>query len=171
MEPEITLLGIFLLSLLFFRTTRGTYNFALSGRIAMAAMLTVTGIAHFAFSKGMALMIPEIIPFRMELIYITGVLELLAAIGLLVNRFSAWTGWLLIAFFVLLLPANIYGYMKHVDMQKATFDGKGPVHLWYRIPLQAIFIGWTYISAIKRTGLRNRQIPVTGNYPGKIAQD
>jgi uncharacterized membrane protein len=55
----------------------------------------------------------------------------------------------LIVFFVLLLPANINAAIKHIDYQKGTFEGQGLNYLWFRIPLQILFIVWTYMSAIK----------------------
>jgi uncharacterized membrane protein len=60
-----------------------------------------------------------------------------------------WAGWALILFFILVLPGNIKAAIHHIDYQKGTFDGYGPNYLWFRVPLQILFIGWTYISAIK----------------------
>jgi uncharacterized membrane protein len=150
MAPALTLLIVFVLSLLILRRVRKKYEFALAGRIALAAMLVVTAMAHFVYTKGMVMMMPAFLPFKLELVYLTGVMELAAAIGLLVPKTSTLTGYLLIAFFLLLLPANIYAALNHVDMQKASFDGPGPAYLWFRIPLQLFFIGWTYYAAIKR---------------------
>jgi len=49
---------------------------------------------------------------------------------LLFHRFSWLAGWLLIAFFILLVPANIYAAVKRVDFQKANFEGAGLKYLW-----------------------------------------
>jgi uncharacterized membrane protein len=121
----------------------------LSARIGMCAMLIFTAIGHFAFTKGMAMMIPPIIPSKNEIIYLTGLLEILLGIGLLIPKLSVYSGWVLIALFIVLLPANIYSAIKHIDYQKGTFDGNGLNYLWFRIPLQILFIIWTYISSIK----------------------
>ena len=147
--PEIILPIVFLVSLILIKIVRKDYQFALAGRISMAAMLVTTGIAHFAFAKGMSLMLPDFIPGREIVVYLTGVLEILFAVGLLLNRYAKLTGWLLIVFFALILPANIYAAIKHVDMENATFEGEGPDYLLYRIPLQVFFIGWTYLSCSK----------------------
>ena len=149
MATEITLTGTFLLSLIILKITKKKYQFALAGRIAMAAMLVLTGIAHFVFTKGMAMMIPGFIPYKTELVYITGALELAAAAGLLLPRFSLITGRCLVLFFIFLLIANIYGSAKQVNLEKGTYDGSGLHYLWYRIPLQFFFIGWVYFSSIK----------------------
>jgi uncharacterized membrane protein len=149
MKPLIVLLVAFGISLLGSKMLRGNVEFALSGRIAMSGMLVFTAVAHFIFTKGMAMMLPDFIPYKTEVIYLTGVIEIAAAIGLFIPDFRVLTAWLLIAFFILILPANIYAAIKHLDYQTGSFDGNGPAYLWFRIPLQLLFIAWTYLSSIK----------------------
>ena len=155
MVPEIILIVVFLLSLLVLKIKRHKYEFALSATIGMSAMLVMTAIGHILFTKGMAMMLPDFIPYRIELVYLTGIIEIAAAIGLLLPRFRILTAWLLIVFFILLLPANIYAALKHVNIETATFNGKGPGYLWFRIPLQLFFIAWVYLSAIKPSVHKN----------------
>jgi uncharacterized membrane protein len=149
MKPLFVLLGAFIISLLVTKLFTKTFDYPLSGRIAMAVMLVFTAIGHFAFTKGMTMMLPDFIPFKTEVIYLTGIIEIIAAVGLLIPNFRVWTGWALILFFILLLPGNIKAAIDHIDYQKGTFDGNGPNYLWFRIPLQILFIVWTYFSAIR----------------------
>lgn len=149
MKPLIVLLIVFPVSLLATKLFRGSYDFAFSGRLAMSIMLIFTALAHFAFTKGMTMMLPGFIPYKTEIIYLTGIIELLAAIGLSIPNFRVITSWLLIMFFILILPANIYAAIKHIDYQKANFAGNGMNYLWFRIPLQIVFIVWVYCSTIK----------------------
>jgi uncharacterized membrane protein len=149
MKPLLVLLVTFGISLVATKITRGSYDFAWSGRLAMSGMLVFTGIAHFTFTKGMEMMLPQFIPFKTTTVYLTGIIEIAAAIGLFIPNFRILTGWLLIAFFMLILPANIYAAIKQVDFQKANFEGHGLTYLLFRIPLQFLFIGWTYLSAMK----------------------
>ena len=79
MKPLIVLLVSFVIALIVTRLILGDFNIALSGRSAMALMLAFTEIGHFAFTKGMAMMIPDFIPFKKALVYFTGVIEILAA--------------------------------------------------------------------------------------------
>ena len=127
---------------------RQEYRFALSARVGISAMLVLTATGHFMFTKGMAMMMPGFIPFKTELVYFTGFVEIAAAIGLLLPKFRVLTGWLLIIFFIFILPVNIYAAIHHVDMETATFNGDGLHYLWYRVPLQLFFIGWIYLSSI-----------------------
>ena len=149
MKPLIVLLVSFVIALIVTRLIVGDFNVALSGRIAMASMLAFTAIGHFAFTKGMVMMIPDFIPFKKALVYFTGVIEILAAAGLLISSYQVLTAWLLIVFFIVLLPANINAAIRHIDYQKGTFTGSGLTYLWFRVPLQILFILWTYYSAIR----------------------
>lgn len=148
MKPLIILLTVFSISLFAVKITRGEYEFALPARIAMSAMLLFTSIAHFVFTTGMSMMIPGNLPYKAEIVYVTGLIEIAAAIGLLVPAYRATSGWFLVLFFIVLLPSNIYAAIKHIDYQKASFTGSGLNYLWFRIPLQLFFIAWTYISSI-----------------------
>jgi uncharacterized membrane protein len=149
MKPLFVLLGAFIIGLLLTKLFSKTFDYPLSGRIAMAVMLVFTAIGHFAFTKGMTMMLPDFIPFKTGVIYFTGIVEIIAAAGLLLPATRVGTGWALIIFFILLLPGNIKAAIDHVDYQKGTFDGNGPAYLWFRIPLQLLFMVWNYLSAIK----------------------
>lgn len=148
MQPEFILAFVFILLSLSSKVRTGYWGLALAGRIGMSAMLLITTIGHFMFAKGMAMMLPDPIPFKIEIVYITGLLELTAAVGLMLTRFRKLTAWLLVIFFIMVIPANIYGAIHHVDIETATYTGGGPAGLWYRIPLQILFIAIVYFSAI-----------------------
>ena len=79
----------------------------------------------------------------------TGIFELVLAVGLFFTQTRVSAGWLLVILFVIFLPVNISAALKHVDYQKGNFEGAGPAYLWFRVPLQLLFITWTYLSAIK----------------------
>ncbi len=149
MKPLIVLLLSFSISIFVIKIIKKEYDFALSARIAMSIMLVFTAIGHFAFTKGMSMMVPKIIPFKESFVYITGIFEISLAIGLLIPKLKEISGWTLIIFLLLMLPANIYAAINNVNYQKGTFDGNGILYLWFRIPLQILFIIWTYISAIR----------------------
>lgn len=151
MKPLVILIAVFLISSLLMKLFMKEVNFPLAGRMAMAAMLVFTAIGHFAFTAGMAAMIPDIIPGKTALVYFTGVLELLFALGLLLPTYRTQLAWLLILFFILVLPANIKASLEHINYQTGEANGNGPAYLWLRIPMQLFFIGWVYFSAIRGT--------------------
>lgn len=144
-------MAAFLVSLIGLKLVSGEWNYRLAGNIGMASMLLFTAIGHFAFTKGMTMMLPDFVPFKQELVYLTGVIEAAAAIGLLISSLRETTAILLIVFFVLLLPANIHAALKNVDYQKGTYDGPSVAYLWFRVPLQLFFIAWiVYFSLYSR---------------------
>ncbi len=152
MKPLFVLITVFAISLVANKVFMKTFEMALAARVGMSAMLLFSALGHFMFTKGMSLMIPEFIPLKTEIVYLTGMMEIGFAAGLLIPNYQITTAWLLIAFLIIVLPANIYAGIKQVDYQNATFTGNGLSYLWFRIPLQMLFIGWTYLSAIKIKG-------------------
>jgi uncharacterized membrane protein len=53
---------------------------------------------------------------------------------------------LLIVFFIAVLPANVVGSIKQVQMGGMEY---GTAYLWFRIPLQIFFIWWTWYFALR----------------------
>jgi uncharacterized membrane protein len=149
MKPLIVLLGSFLIVLACSRLLRKKADHRLAGRTAMSVMLLFTAIGHFIYTKGMALMLPAFIPFKVMVVYLSGLFEILAAIALFIPALRKATGWALIIFFVLILPANIHAAIRGLDYQTGTYEGPGMSYLWFRIPLQLLFIAWIYWFVLK----------------------
>lgn len=152
--PEAVLPIVFSIALLIFWWTRRELYYTLSARISMTAMLGVTGIAHFTFTEGMEMMLPDFVPFKTALVHFTGILELLMGIGILIPKYQRIVGRSIILFFILILPANIHSCIKGVHIENATYGGDGLDYLWYRIPLQVFFILWVYLSAVKEWAVK-----------------
>ncbi|HEY0054439.1 MAG TPA: hypothetical protein VGB63_03695 [Pedobacter sp.] len=123
-------------------------SFSQIGLIPVSLLLTIAGVAHFFFTKTMIAMMPDIVPFKSELVYLTGIIEIMAAIGLLIKRYRMLTGILLLVFLIAVLPANIVGAMKRLP---AGGMEKGEAYLYFRIPLQFFFLAWVYYFAILKT--------------------
>lgn len=90
-------------------------------------------IGHFVFTSQLVEMLPPQAPLRPLLIRLTGVLEVMVALGLLAprsRRLAAITAAVLLVAF---LPANIYACYHHVGIGDHRL---GPVYLIVRIPLQ-----------------------------------
>ena len=149
MKPLIVLLGSFLIVLACSRLLRKKADHRLAGRTAMSVMLLFTAIGHFIYTKGMALMLPAFIPFKVMVVYLSGLFEILAGLALFIPALRKATGWTLIIFFVLILPANIHAAIRGLDYQTGTYEGPGMSYLWFRIPLQLLFIAWIYWFVLK----------------------
>src|SRR6185369_2958329 len=98
MKPLFVLIVTFILSLLLIKLFNSGWNFRLAGNIAMSVMLVFTSIAHFAFSKGMTLMMPSFFPLKKQIVRGTGLLEVFAAIALLVPAWRSAAAIALIVF-------------------------------------------------------------------------
>ena len=112
-------------------------------RIGLTLFFAFTGLGHFIRTEEMSQMLPSSVPYRIELIYLTGVLELLGAVGVWIPRLIRVTGLCLILMLLAVLPANIYSAMNRVG-----FGGHehGPVYLLVRVPFQLFVIWWIYWS-------------------------
>lgn len=106
-------------------------------RYALALMFVFTGISHFTRTKNdMVKMVPPLFPRPLWLVYLTGGLEILGAIGLVVLPDLKWlVGICLILLLVALFPANIYA-----ATNKVIFRGKPATALWVRTPMQVLYI-------------------------------
>ncbi|MFF0265932.1 hypothetical protein [Kribbella sp. NPDC004536] len=110
---------------------------------AMAVMLVLTASAHFVPPSvtvmpnhaDMVRMVPPFLPSADALVYLTGVLELLGAAGLVIAATRKPAGYALAALFVALLPANIHAAVAHVP-----FAGGEATPLWQRIPEQILYL-------------------------------
>jgi len=156
MATLITLISTFLILWLINKVVaKGSLSLSLMGRIALAVMLLFSGSSHFYKTEEMLQMMPDFLPNKLNLVYLTGVLEMVAAVGLLVNRFARLTSIALITFFIVILPANVIGSMKRVELGGMQY---GPNYLYFRIPLQLLFIAWTYYFGIYMVGKSQKKI-------------
>ncbi len=113
-----------------------------SARYALGMMFVFTALAHFNKMKyDLAKMIPPYFPRPLLIVYITGVLELLGAAGLMLPQLRRLAGICLIALLVGMLVANINAAKKGV-----TLRGKPPTPLWLRVPMQVLFIALLWWS-------------------------
>jgi len=143
------LFGTFLLALLGTAIVQGNWNFLFSGNLGMAVFIIFTGLSHFKFQKGMAMMIPDFIPAKMFWVYATGFIEIAAGIGLMIPSIREITAILLIIFFLLVFVANINSSKKKINIFKGDYTGPGMAYLYKeRIPMQIILIAWTWYFGI-----------------------
>ena len=118
------------------------------GQISLAAVFAFTAVGHFLLTDKMADMLPKWVPLRTGIVYVTGVLEFAAAAGLLTPRLSRTTGICLVAFLILVFPANVHAALDHVDIGG---HAAGPAYLLIRLPLQLILIAWAWWFAVRRS--------------------
>jgi uncharacterized membrane protein len=142
-------LAVLVLAALGFRAlgALGVRRFAswpVSAAHGMATMLLLTASAHFVPASVTAMpnhadmvrIVPPFLPFADALVYLTGVLELLGAVGLVLTATRWAAGLGLAALFVTLLPANVYEAVADISCA----NGEAATPLWQRIPEQILYI-------------------------------
>lgn len=151
----LLLVGPFLIiTLLAHLSPRFNLPLTARARIGLSLFFAFAGLGHFIRTNEMAAMLPPSVPYRVSLIYLTGVLEIMGAIGVWIPTLRKVTGLCLILFLIAVLPANIYSALNHVD-----FGGhkSGPVYLLLRVPFQLLVIAWTYFST-EQSWFKNKLI-------------
>jgi uncharacterized membrane protein len=84
---------------------------------------------------------PIFCPPPADLVYISGVIEVLLGIGLLIPNIQQLSAWGLVALFVAVYPANLNMAFNHIHI-----DGV-PDGWWFqaiRLPFQFVLIAWAY---------------------------
>lgn len=113
-----------------------------SARYPLVVMFIFTATAHFNKMKyDLANMIPAYVPRPLLIVYITGILELLGAVALLLPQFRRLAGICLIALLIGMFVANVNAAQRGV-----TLRGKPATPLWLRAPMQVLFIALLWWS-------------------------
>ena len=103
-------------------------------------------IGHFVKTEGMVEMLPSWIPFRLAIVYLTGILELLIGLAIIYPKYQATAAKFAILVFIVFFPANIYAALNGVGLGGHQW---GAVYLFIRAPLQAVLIMWAYFLCVK----------------------
>ena len=116
-----------------------------SATYALSLMFLFTALAHFNKMKHeLASMVPRVFPRPLLMVYITGVLEIFGAVGLLIPRIRATAALGLIVLLIAMFPANV-----KAAREQLTLRGRPVTALWLRLPLQILFLGLLWWSCVR----------------------
>lgn len=127
---------------------------ATRARVGLSLFFIFTASGHFIKTEEMAAMLPAFVPNRVAIIIVTGILELLGAIGVWIPRLKRITGLCLMLMLIGFLPANIYSAINHIEFGG---HGSGPAYLLVRIPFQLLVIAWAYYATEQQWLNKRRQ--------------
>ena len=111
-----------------------------------ALLFFTAGVLHFVMPGFFDRIVPPWVPNARVATYVSGVFEILGAIGLLIPATRVAAAWGLIALLVAVLPAN----MHMLNQARAAQASAGYiVGLWLRLPLQPLLMWWVW-RAVRR---------------------
>ena len=105
----------------------------------MGIFYIIVGIKHFQDPGWFVQIIPPILPYKYELVYLSGFFEILLGILLMIPRFQSTAAKGLIILLICVYPANIY-----LAQTNGGALGISPLIAWGRLPFPFVFIGLAY---------------------------
>ncbi|MBD2704382.1 hypothetical protein IC229_27325 [Spirosoma sp. BT702] len=114
--------------------------------LAATTMFVLIGLSHLRKPEGLMYMIPGFLPNPRLLILLSGVAEIILAIGLLFPATRFLAAWGLIVLLIAIFPANI-----NVAVNNLPPPGGLPAKPWYvwsRLLFQPVYIIWIWYAAL-----------------------
>jgi uncharacterized membrane protein len=105
----------------------------------MAVLYIAAGISHFVNQRFYKKIMPPWLPWHKELVYISGVLEIILGLLLFPESTRVIASWAIIGLLVSVFPANIQMMLNYRRKQHPYF--------WLtvlRLPLQLVLIYWAW---------------------------
>lgn len=100
----------------------------------LAAFFLLAGVfLHFFEAETVAKIVPPFLPFPKLIVILTGVLEILFALGLVWSKWRRLTGIVLSLYLLAVLPANIYMALEGMPLGGRDLTA---FQLWFRVTLQ-----------------------------------
>jgi len=102
------------------------------------------GILHFVIPDFYLPIMPPYLPYHLELIYISGICEIVMGLLLIPKATRRIAAWLLIALLIAVFPANI--------QMAINYWNEGNPELWIalvRLPIQILLIWWALMYTRK----------------------
>lgn len=114
------------------------------GSKILVTVFFLSGIGHLANPAAFLNLIPPFLPSPYFWIYVSGVVEIICAIGLLMRL-----TWAPITTAALLLIVWVGNWWFAIDLNSQGFS-TALVAAWARVPLQIPLIWWAYKSPVKQ---------------------
>ena len=115
----------------------------LVGRLVLAAILFIAGVGHFRNTAEFTAQVPPWIPAAESVVYISGVVEIVLAIALIVlPKQRVAVGWIIAGFFILIFPGNISQFVTQTDAFGLDSDAARFVRLLFQ-PLLVVLAMWS----------------------------
>lgn len=109
-------------------------------RVVLAAAMIWIGVMHFVGPAPFVRIVPSWLPAPAVLVAVSGVLEIVLGLGVLVPSRAVrnGAGWGLVALYVAVFPANVNMAVHQIQLHEG--DHLPVWAMWARLPLQLVFI-------------------------------
>jgi uncharacterized membrane protein len=138
------------------------------GSVALASMLVFTATPHFVGTEAFVQSIPAGLPLRREAVYLSGLLELAGAVGLLIPRLRRPAGLALALMFVAVFPANLNVAINNLQIDGPYFP-TSPAMQWGRLLIQPVLIWWALWATAAATRAPAALAASPGRQPSGLA--
>ncbi len=105
----------------------------------MALLYIAAGVNHFVNSSMYMRIMPQYLPFHKPIVLVSGVIEVILGVLLMLPSLSSYAAWGIIALLIVVFPANVH----HLTSSKKV-KGLAKAMLLIRLPLQVVLIYWAY---------------------------
>lgn len=125
-------------------------------RFALAAAMAIAGLTHLLDPTPFIQHLPDWVPGREALVFLTGLVEIALAAALLIPPpHRRLAGLALAAYLVAVFPANVYVAVAGIDVEGQP-DG---LYAWLRLPLQVLFVWLAVWTTRRNAGVDRRAAP------------
>jgi len=131
-------------------------------RRGLAAATVIAGITHFTKVDPFVQHLPDWVPAREMVVYVTGAIEIaLGAALMFAGAHRTTVGRLVAAYLIAVFPANVYVALADVEVSGQP----GGVYAWIRLPLQALFVAWALASTAAGRSQHQDRVAETSTLP------
>jgi len=108
----------------------------------MSVFYVFAGVMHFVNPGFYMPMMPPYLPWHLELVYLSGVAEIVLGLAVLVPAWRRLAAWGIILLLIAIFPANLHIALYNVPIGGAS-EGAGALN-WVRLPFQLVLIVWAW---------------------------
>jgi uncharacterized membrane protein len=113
-------------------------------RLLLGAFFLAAGTLHFLKPRPYVATVPDALPRKLEIVYLSGVAEIAGGAGVLAAPTRRAAGWWLIATLLAVFPANV-----NMAVNAERFRSVPAPLLWARLPVQGLLIAWVWRVALR----------------------
>ena len=122
-------------------------------RLLLSTFMVGIGVLHFTHAPIFVSIMPAYLPWHLELVQLSGAIEIALGLMLSIERTRVLAAWGLIALYIAVFPANL-NMALHPELTivgaPAWLPKPSALAAWLRLPFQALLIYWAWLYTRKR---------------------